>query len=567
VYRCGRVGAAGGVDLVGIGEEPAMSPAPRTTSIAPPTLSTLSRRPPHNDAYWELLSQTRGLGREQQQARDAWLADLGSERKEEVLFELEILLKGVACFSNPRNHAGPPRRAPVVAIDFGKHLAHWTDGLARVVDLARQLLGERDRAFVFQRYLETVLPEDTARTRLIRDTMAQRTPQESLFVLRHALGQTLELARGTQRLAHVPYRLFFALGAVAQREIAQNAFFNPLSALEFRPEFDRIGSRDVLDLIETVQDENAHRLVALTFLSLFRMLRYVGLIEAMANKRGDDRHRAVGRAHLVAAVLRSDARALSGHLRRRAGPLLSESFEQSLLLTPAPKIRTRYEALVLEGRRLAAVRMALEGISARIRLEMRRTFEHDLPSPDAAITEAEARSRFRRAVIELRPALENNVLFLGKALGTGLRGEGIWGSEATKRETSERLRRDVWMFAQIVRAFGQKAEHANADDDRWSAATGFAFVKEFLAYFQALGYPLLRAADYPRLDAFTAALGALEDTDLLEPARIDRAIVEAKAFHEFLIGLFDAISKRDELAGVPFDRRQAAESLRLYLTD
>jgi hypothetical protein len=31
--------------------------------------------------------------------------------------------------------------------------------------------------------------------------------------------------------------------------------------------------------------------------------------------------------------------------------------------------------------------------------------------------------------------------------------------------------------------------------------------------------------------------------------------------------LFDAISKRDELAGVPFDRRNAAESLRLYLAE
>jgi hypothetical protein len=544
-----------------------MSPTPRGKSLPPPATQRMSRRPPKGDAYAELLSQTRGLERDQQQAREAWFRDLPSDKKEEQLFELEILLKGIACFSNPRNHAGPPRRAPVVAIDFGSHLAHWSDGVVRVVDLARHLLGPRDRAFVFQRYLETVLPEDTVRTRLVRDAMSQRTPEESLVVLRHAFSQTLEIARGARRLPHVPYRLFFALCAVAQREITQNAFFNPLSALEFRPEFDRITSREVLDLIATVQDENAHRLVALTFLSLFRMLRYVRLVDAIASKPGDDKLRLFGRAHLVAAVLRSDARALSGHLRKRTGSLLSESYEQSLLLTPAPKIKARFETLAAEGRRLAAIRMALEGIGARIRLEMRRTFEHDLPSPDAKTTQQEARSRFTSAMSELRPALENNVLFLGKALGTGLRGDGVWGSEAIKRETSERLRRDVWMFAQIVRAFGKKAEHANADDDRWSAANRFEFVKEFFAYFQALGYPLLRAADYPRLDAFMAAMNGLEDTDLLDPVRIERAVVESKAFHDFLIELFDAISKRDELRGVPFDRRQAAESLRLYLGD
>jgi hypothetical protein len=543
-----------------------MSPGSRGKSLPPPSMRP-SLRPPKNDPYSELLLQTRGLERGAEQAREAWFNALGSDRKEEQLFELEILLKGIACFSNPRNHAGPPRRAPVVAIDFGSHLSHWSDGLTRAVDLARQLLGPADRAFVFQRYLETVLPEDTARTRLARETMSQRTPEESLFVLRHALGQTLEISRGMRRLPHVPDRLFFALSAVAQREIAQNAFFNPLSALEFRPEFDRIASREVLDLLATVQDENAHRLVALTFLSLFRMLRYVRLIETIAKKPAGDKQGFFGRAHLVAAVLRSDARALAGHLRTRTGALLSGSFERSLLLTPAPKMKARYEALAAEGRRLAAIRMALEGVGARIRLEMRRTFEHDLPAPDARISEADARSRFARAMSELRPALENNVLFLGKALGTGLHADGEWGSKSTRRETSERLRRDVWMFAQIVRAFENKAEHANADDDRWSAATRFAFVREFFAYFQALGYPLLRAADYPRLDAFMAAMSGLEDTDLLDPAKIERAIVESKAFHEFLVELFDAISKRDELAGVPFDRRQAAESLRLYLGD
>jgi hypothetical protein len=39
------------------------------------------------------------------------------------------------------------------------------------------------------------------------------------------------------------------------------------------------------------------------------------------------------------------------------------------------------------------------------------------------------------------------------------------------------------------------------------------------------------------------------------------------AFHGFLTKLFDDISKRDELAGVPFDRRAAAGSLKLYLGD
>jgi hypothetical protein len=519
------------------------------------------------DAYDELLSQTRGLRREQQQAREAWYSRLPNERKEEMLFEFEILLKGLACFSNPRNHPGPPRRAPVVAIDFGHHLSFWRDGVARVVGLARQLLGPKDRTFVFQRYLETVLPEDMARTRLVREAMAQQSPEESLFVLRHALTQSLEVADGMRRLSRVPYRLFYAQLAIAQREIGQNSFFNPLSALEFRPEFDRITQSEVLELIGSVPGAHAHRLVALTFLSLFRMLRYVRLIENIAITATEDKHQAAGRIYLVLAVLRSDARALSGYLRNRTGLLLAESFEHDLFARPASQLAERYDTLMAEGHRLISVKAALEGIAANVRLEMRRHFEHDLPAPDAGHPPEDLRLRFRRTAGELRPAIENIILFLGKALGAGLRENAMWGSEAVKRETSERLRRDVWMFAQIVRAFATKAEHANAGDDRWSAATGFAFVREFLAYFQALGYPLLRASDYPRVDAFMAAMSALEDADLLDPRKMQQAIVESRAFQAFLNELFEEIGKRDELKGTSFDRRSAAQSLKLYLGD
>src|SRR5262245_18300988 len=151
--------------------------------------------------------------------------------------------------------------------------------MGRIVQLSRAMLGDRDRAFVFQRYLETVLPEDTARTRLLRAAMAQETPEASLFVLRHGFTNLIEVGGGLLRLQRVNFRLFYAHLATAMREIAQCAFFNSLSALEIRPEFDRISATHVLELIQGVPGEQAHRLVALTFLSLFRMLRYLRLLD------------------------------------------------------------------------------------------------------------------------------------------------------------------------------------------------------------------------------------------------------------------------------------------------
>jgi len=353
---------------------------------------------------------------------------------------------------------------------------------------------------------------------------------------------------------------------LAQREVGQNAFFNPLTALEFRPEFDRIKSSQVLELIRNVPGQAAHRLVALTFLSLFRMLRYVHLLGQLAGEGGRSRSRVVGRSYLVLSVLRSDARALAEYLRRNAGVLLGASFEQTVLAIPGPELSERGDELRASSHRLLNIKSALEAVAGNLRLEMRRVFHHELPPPEGARAEAEVRRALDAALNCLRPALKNAVLFLGRALGVSLEDQGVFDDLAARRETSERLRRDVWMFAQIVRAFATKAQHSPSDD-RWTAVVNFQYVREFLAYFRAMGYPLLRSTDYPRVDTFMTAIGRLEDTDLLDPTRIESAIDECMAFHGFLLQLFDEISRRDVLVGVAFDRRAAAGALRLYLGD
>jgi hypothetical protein len=535
-----------------------------TRSVPPGARPSLSPRsvPPAGDPYSDLLRDTRGLRREQASAREQWIGTLPDGRREETLFELEVLLKGLACFANPRNHPGPPKRTAIVSQDYREALVLARDGMQRVIALCRLLLGERERAFVFQRYVETLLPDDGARARLVRGTMTQDTPDESLFLLRHAFTNLLEVTGGVTRLTRVPFRLFYATLSVAHREVSQSAFFNPLAALEFRPEFDRITNARVLELMRQVPGEQARRLVALTFLSLFRLLRYLTLLDHVVREP-----RPAGVAYLCLSVLRSDARALTDYLRKQAGEQLADSYERELFKVPASQIAARYEALTAEAHRLLTIKSTLGGIAANLRLELRRTFEHDLPSADGAASTERLRDAIATIGANLRPALQNAVLVLGKALGARLDEHGVFDDAAARRSLSTRLRRDVWMFAQIVRAFSAKASSAPTREDRWSGPSSLQFVREFLAYFASMGYPLLRAADYPRVDAFITALGALEETDLLEPERLGRAVQEADRFHAFLSELFDQISQRDELKGVPFERRAAAESLKLYLGD
>ena len=537
---------------------------PRPSAFPPRPFGGLPRSIPPGgaDAYADLLRDTRGLRREQASARDQWISRLPEGRRDEALFELEVLLKGLACFANPRNHPGPPRRAAIVSQDYREALSLARDGMQRVVALSKVLLGDQERAFVFQRYLEMLLPDDGARSRLVRGTQTQDTPEESLFLLRHALTNLLEVTGGVTRLPRVPFRLFYATLSVAHREVSQSVFFNPLAALEFRPEFDRITNVRLLELMRQVPGEQARRLVALTFLSMFRLLRYLTLLDHVVREP-----RPAGVVYLILSVVRSDARALTDYLRKQAGEQLADSYERELFKIPASQIGAKYEEMLAEAHRLLAIKSTLGGIAANVRLELRRTFEHDLPAADGVATSEGLRAAVATIGGNLRPALQNAVLVLGKALGARLDEHGVFDDVAARRSLSTRLRRDVWMFAQIARAFGAKARSTPSREDRWSGPSSLQFVREFLTYFAAMGYPLLRAADYPRFDAFIAALTALEETDLLDPGRLERAVAEADQFYAFLSQLFEQIGQRDELKGVPFDRRAAAESLKLYLGD
>src|SRR6185312_221117 len=243
--------------------------------------------------------------------------------------------------------------------DFREHASLVREALGRIVQTCRVFLGERERPLVCHRYLETVRPDDRARTRL------------------------LEVAAGLTRLPRVPFRLLYALLAVAQRVVAQTTYFNSLQALEFRPEFDRITSTQMLERMRGVSCGQARRLVALTVLSLFRMLRYVSLVETLAREPTDAPKRSVALVYLVLSVLRSDARALSGYLRRRAGPLLASGFEEDLFRRSSLEISTDYERLLARGHELRDVKATLEGVSASLRLEMRRAFERDVPPLDS----------------------------------------------------------------------------------------------------------------------------------------------------------------------------------------
>ena len=90
-------------------------------------------------------------------------------------------------------------------------------------------------------------------------------------------------------------------------------------------------------------------------------------------------------------------------------------------------------------------------------------------------------------------------------------------------------------------------------------------MREFLQHFRAIGYQLVRSADYEGIDRFMVALETLRDVDLLDPERMHEIVSECEAFYTHLDALFAQVSRRKELSGHPFDKKEAIETLKLYL--
>jgi len=500
------------------------------------------------------------MRREQATARETWFAALPWERKEEDLFELEMLLKGIACYGNPRNHPGKPRKVAEAGQDFANDLRTVRKTVDRSVHVVRTLLGERDRVFNFAQYLESLLPEDAERSQLVKEQLSQDTPLEALWVLRNAFTGYVDVIDGLLRSGRISHRLYHGIHGTLTREIGRNTFFNPLVSLEFRTEFDRIQAPEVLEVLQTVSSDASHRVAALTFLTLFRALRYLDLVDQYASDP-----ETIDLCPVILSVFRSDLHVLTRYLVTTAADAMADGLEREILLVDAVEVREHYGMLsgIMGG--LLSLRRSLESTGQTLRLEVRRTYRLDLSSPDEKVDPAELAAQTVIATATLRAALHHAIFGLCKELAPDGVQPALATTDGGKRAASERLRREVWMFTQVLRAFLAKARQPEGDPTKWQATTSFHFVSEFLRHFRAIGYQLLRVSDYERLDAFLAAIESLRDVDFLDAAERNVAIEECTTFFEYMDQLFAQVSRRAELKNVPFDKRTAKETLKIYL--
>ena len=520
-----------------------------------------SMPPARRDYYNEFIEGSRWLRKEQADARSSWFAELRWEHKERTLFRFEMLLKGLVCFGNPANQPGKARREePIVARDFSREMEAARAAVRSVVELGRALSGEVESSSVFQRYVESVVVQDHARLQMARRSLSQDTPQQSLTLLVGALRDVLDVLDGLPIGAPVSFRLFSASIRLVQREVHRSEFFDPLASLEFRAEFDRIRSVTVLEVIAGIESDPSRRVAALTFLSLFRLLRYIDLVD-------EEQAKIAGFGPLFAylALLRSDAEALAAFLSRDSATWVSDGFGREFESCDPSGLTARFDGLEKEFASLKSLRELFESLGNQLKLELRKVYEQQIPTLSSVEDQSELTSAIERSTSLLRSFLQNAIVLLVQEFRSGVDGEAVFEDFTSNRARSERLRRDIWMFQQILRGFIEKAKGSTAAADQWAGMSTFRFVREFVGYFKSMGYQLLRYSDYARFDEFMRLVEQLRDGDVLDENRLAGVVRTCEDFNGFLEQMFEAVSRRAELGDTPFDRRDAARTLKLFL--
>ncbi len=534
-----------------------------TVATRPPPLP--SQRLENNarrvrDPHADLLRDARGMPRDLAAAREAWFAGLALERKDDVLFELEMLLKGLVAWGNPRNHPGGRSSDPVVARDYTAHLAVAEAVLRRCRALCTDLLGVHRRAVGYSRYFTPAPPADPRGSPPA--THSPESAEDALVSLGHGLVAASEVADGLLRTGTVlQYRLFYAAVVLVQREVARNAYFNPLVSLEFRPEFDRVKAPEVLEAIQGIEGDVAYRLVALAYLGSYRLLRLTGLIVETASDAS-----AAKRSYALLAGLRADARALVHTMRVTVPAAFADGLERELMKVPASELRGRYESLVQESDRLLRVRACLYAHGSALRSELRHSLETGFPDCASAPLGSELGAMVREATLRLRAVLSSGVAQLTRVLRGDTDVFRLTGDVESPQAVSDRTRQSVWMFALMTRAFVAKARGAGAFvSDGWEVPSSQAFVQAYLGYFRALGRQLAVDVDYPAAETLLRTLDDLRDVDYLEPSRLESTAAVCEAFGSFLQDTLAQFDLRDDLQGLPFDKLAAAETLKTYL--
>ncbi len=473
--------------------------------------------------------------------RKRWFRSVEVERKQERLFELEVLLKGLVVYSNLNNHSISDR-SRLIHRDFSPEIEVIKNALVRSIILIRSLLPETEANILhFQNYVETRLMSDYQRGQLLSRAINQSTPIESLYMLCHSLIDFSELAGNLLELEDKRYQVFYYLEQMVSREIISNLYFNPFRALGFAPHYDVVRSPQVTLVVKGIPDKKIKKMVSMILLLLFKLLRYLSLIQTEA-------------ANLTR--LRDGLMVIS--LVNSESQLLVESFEGFF----PDRIRESGFDRTGEGKRLLEL---LDAFAFQLQVELKKIFDLEIRNA-AALTEPRP---LQNGIIRARGMLVNifqqAIVEVCRVFDPDLDGRKIFKEFVSKLEQSLKLRRDVWLFAKVLERQEQVLDRCGTGRPMEPIYDSINTLRNFVYYYQNISFQFVRAYDREEFQRFFDYLDATAAEELRKPEVRSLFRTEVNGFRMFLEATLNAISHRAELEKIPFGTDEAERLLSQFL--
>lgn len=471
--------------------------------------------------------------------RQEWLDRLKLDFKEEMVFELEILLKGLDRFFNIQN-LPIANMEQVVSFNFLSELEIVQGFVDRVTRLARGLLeNSRRQDYQFRQYIEGHLLDDLARSRWREVSLRQERPEDSLFLLYSSFLNLREIVHGLVQLKHIPYSLFYNLGSLISREIAANRYFSPVGEVMFRPEYDRIGNRLISRVVKSISEPELQKSFSVVLLAFYRLLHYLHFIDPKS-----DQPENLKSSLLFFALIASEARHLTEFMER--------NLPQNLEGNPHPQTRAFLELT--------------DSLAFQVRMEMKKIYQTELQKTTQPTNPDLLRTATENSHGVLQNFFQQSIVQLVRLFAPELQGDDIFTSFVSKRQQSLKIREDLWVLRALMDKFEEITETSLQGATLSTYIKYLHLQKNYFHYLERETLPLLRYGDLMEFRKYVDFIRGLSEDDLHLMDRLDRFKMESKFFKIFVETTLGHLGNRAELQNLPLDEKAAELKLKRFIS-
>lgn len=472
--------------------------------------------------------------------RERFLDNLKVESKDESLFELEMLLKALDRFFNLDN-LPLSNIEEAVSRNFAAELRIVRFGIERAVFLSKSLLpSEYSSAIYFQSYVERELLQDYARDLLVEKSLGQKTPAEGLSFLCLTLLNISEIIGALILQRHLSYNLFHSVGQILSRGIAMNRWFNPFKLQTFSPRFDRITNPKILRAVNSLKDDEVKRNTSIALLAFFRLLHELQFVRNEAEDK-----ETLKSSLLIFSLVHSEAKALKAYLEK--------DLPFNLKVGGKPKS----EKVIRE------ILSSADSISFQLGMEIKKLFKQVLKESSEIASLLKLRSAIDSAKGVLVNFFHQAIVTLANILDGRIQGKDIFPDYISKFEQSVRLREDIWLFHAILEE--AEASLDGRQKDSKPPDVLLKALKDFVSYFQSLGFALVRYSDHEEFQRFFETVNSYSEDDLKNKNKLLDLRRTMHHFQIFLGTTLGHIKNRGELTEAPFDEAHGRELLAQFI--